>query len=92
MGRWWRAGFIWAALGGLLAISIIMSVLGRMYFERIIAALADRTGPEEVGEPRGGGSGMSLSGPLSSGRPMLLAGVGIGGFLAIVYLMMFKPF
>lgn len=90
LGKWWRAGWIWASLAGFLMITVVMSLLGRAYFEQARALL-------EAGEAEGssaptGAFTEEISSVLASGRPHLLMAVGVGGFIAIVYLMMFKPF
>lgn len=86
VGGWWRAGWIWASLGLFLVITLVMSFFGRMYLERVLALLeAPDAAAENPAQP-------DIEAVLSSGRPMFLALFGIGGFLAIVYLMMYKPF
>lgn len=83
MGSWWGSGWIWASLGLLVAITLVMGIFGRQYLDRAAAFVAPPVGDDSPGAPE------EL---LASGRPMLLAVTGIGGFLAIVWLMMFKPF
>lgn len=90
VGRWWRAGWIWASLGVFVLITILMSILGRAYFEKARALLEGGTDdPSAVDQAF---NSEDLPNHLESGRPMFLAVTGIGGFLAIVWLMMFKPF
>ncbi len=92
IGAWWSSGWIWASLGLFLAISIVMSWQGRMYFERVRRALgAETRAAAEPGMPRVLPPA-ALATVLASGRPMLLAGVGLGGLAVITALMMFKPF
>jgi len=83
MGRWWGSGWIWTSLGLLVAITLVMGIFGRQYLDRAAALVAPRVGDDPPGDPEE---------ILASGRPMLLTITGIGGFLAIVWLMMFKPF
>jgi hypothetical protein len=94
MGEWWRMGWIWVSLVLLVALSVVMSFLGRMYLERVRHAIGVPTydvtkkklappppaGPEELGRV------------LGSGQGVLLAVIGLGGLALIVWLMMFKPF
>jgi cytochrome c biogenesis protein CcdA len=35
MGDWWGRGWIWASLALLIAVGLVMSFLGRLYFERL---------------------------------------------------------
>lgn len=90
LGRWWRAGWIWASLGVFLAITVVMSLLGRAYFEKARALLERPAAGESPASSLD--STDALSRMAASGRPHVLMSVGVGGFLAIVYLMMFKPF
>lgn len=86
MGRWWSSGWIWTSLGLLVAITLVMGIFGRQYLDRA-AALVEPGPVRADAEPVG-----DIEDTLDSGRPMLLAVTGIGSFLAIVWLMMFKPF
>ncbi len=94
MGGWWARGWIWVSLGLFIAISVVMSVLGRPYLERIrtaigIGSVEDRRkqrAPAPALPPE------ALAVVLASGRPMLVAVVGLVGLAVITWLMMFKPF
>ena len=86
MGDWWGQGWIWVALGALVAVMILMYALATGYYKRlrlIVGAMAD--GSEAVSDER---LGELLAGP----RPVVLAVLGSGGLLFILYLMLFKPF
>ena len=93
MGHWWGRGWIWAALVLLLAISFVMSFLGRLYFDRVRRAIGVATAEDRKKGLRPAAlPPEQLTAVLASGRPMLLAGVGLGGLTVITWLMMFKPF
>lgn len=92
-GNFWTTGryWIWASLAvGVLVVGI-MTPLGRGYFERLRGALGiDRkTGaldPGVIVDPA------AVEAVIAAGRPMLLAAIGVGGVVALSWLMMFKPF
>ncbi len=88
LGDWWRHAWIWASLGTLVAIYMVMGYFGRGYFEPLIKALNP---PDNPGHAKPAGQ-EELESLLSSGRPILMALVGVGGWLLVVWLMMFKPF
>lgn len=86
VGDWWGQGWIWVALGILVAVMILMYALATNYYKRlrlIVGAMAD--GSEAVSDER-------LAELLSGPRPIVLAVLGSGGLLFILYLMLFKPF
>ena len=88
-GRWW----IWVSLVALIAIAVAMTPLGIAYFNGIRVAIGQRTrdlkdtDPDPVPVSDG-----ELASILASRRPEQLLAIGGGGFLVILYLMMFKPF
>lgn len=85
-GRWWEQGWIWAALAILLVVAGLMYPLGRSYYRRVRPAdLFDEFGEPEISDEE-------LEMILGSGRPWLLAIMGFGSLLTILWLMMFKPF
>jgi hypothetical protein len=86
VGDWWDQGWIWVALGTLIALMIFMYVVASPYYKRlrtIVGAMVQ--GSEAVGEER---FAELLAGP----RAIVLAIVGSAGLLFILYLMFFKPF
>lgn len=86
LGHWWSQGWIWTALGILLATSVAMSVLARPFYKRIrLVADALAAGSEAVTEEQ-------FASVLRSPRPLVIAGVGFAALLVILWLMMFKPF
>jgi hypothetical protein len=86
LGQWWSSGWIWVSLGTLVAVMVAMYALATLYYRRlrtIVGAVAD--GSQAV-------SGERLAEVLSGPRPWILAVIGFGGILLILYLMIFKPF
>ena len=81
MGGWWARGWIWAALVLLIAISVVMGLLGRNRLDKV-KSLVD-SNPLSAGD---------LEAAINAANPMMLSIVGVGGFIAILWLMMFKPF
>jgi uncharacterized membrane protein len=85
-GSWWGDGWIWVSLGTLLLVMIAMYLVAATYYKRlrlIVGAMAD--GSQAVSEER-------LTDLLEGPRPWVLAVIGFGGVLFILYLMLFKPF
>ena len=86
VGDWWGKGWIWVALGTLIALMVFMYVGASPYYKRlrtIVGAMVE--GSEAVSEER-------LSALLVGPRAVVLAVVGVLGLLFILYLMFFKPF
>ena len=83
--------WIWAALAVAIAVTAVMTPLGRMYLNRVREALgidsedrhADRG--RQVRRDRAAGGA-------ASGRPWLLAAIGLGGLVILFWLMLAKPF
>ena len=91
-GGWWRTGWIWSSLAILVLITVAMATMGRRYLDEVAASI---TGELIDGEDNGLAdptTELDFSRAASAGRPELLASIGIIGFLAILWLMMFKPF
>jgi hypothetical protein len=86
IGEWWGDGWIWVSLGALILIMVAMYAVAAGYYKRlrtIVGAMAD--GSQAVSEER-------LVELLEGPRPWVLAAIGFGGILFILYLMLFKPF
>ncbi|HET9415906.1 MAG TPA: DUF2269 family protein [Candidatus Limnocylindria bacterium] len=86
VGNWWRMVWIWASLGLFLAIAAAMYPLATAYLRRVRAAVGKRPS----GAPMA--SDEEIDELLGSGRPVLIAVIGFGGLLVILWMMMFKPF
>ncbi len=92
-GNFWTTGryWIWASLAIAVVVMIVMTPFGRMYLNRI---------RQSVGiDPKTGAIDASvavdtavLETALASGRPVLLASIGLITVVVLSYLMMFKPF
>lgn len=83
---WWGQGWIWSALALLIAVSGGMIALARPYYRRLDrAARAWGAGSPAVSEE-------DMAKLLTSRRPLVIAGLGFGGLLVILWLMVLKPF
>jgi hypothetical protein len=101
-GNYWTSGtlWIWASLLVVVIVGGVMTPLGRSYLDRVRSVLgieprgradqptAGRAGPPTAGEV----DPQALEAAIMSGRPLLLAAIGLGGLVILTWLMMFKPF
>jgi hypothetical protein len=88
-GRTW----IWVSLVLLVVIGGLMTPLGVGHFTRVRQALGQKTRGMKPEDPDPlPASDDALSALLTSRAPETLLAVGGGGFLLILWLMMFKPF
>ncbi len=88
-GRWW----IWVSLALLVVIAGLMTPVGGSYFTRIRVALGQRTRGLKPADPDPvPASDTELAALLVSRAPETLLLLGAGGFLVILWLMMFRPF
>lgn len=86
VGHWWSHAWIWVSLGALFAVMVAMYALGTLYYRRlrrIVGAMAN--GAQAI-------TGERLAEVLSGPRPWILAAIGFGGIVFLLYLMVFKPF
>ncbi len=88
-GRWW----IWISLALFIVIGILMTPVGGTYLRGLRVAIGQRPRNAKPDEPDpvpvGDGELAALQ---ASRRPELLLLMGAGGFVVILYLMMFRPF
>jgi len=92
LGSWGRA-WIWISLVLFIAIAVAMTPLGINYFNRLRLALGIRTRNLKPTDPDPvPASDAALAEVLQARNPELLLAVGAGGFVVILWLMMFKPF
>jgi uncharacterized membrane protein len=84
-GHWWGQKWIWTALGVLIATSVVMGFVATPYYRRIgFVARAKAGGSTAVTDEQ-------FDAILSSRVPFVLAALGFGALLFILYLMVFKP-
>jgi hypothetical protein len=94
-GNWWGQGWIWVSLGLFVLISIVMGALGSRPFTLIRRVLqaSDRASATPESQPSvDAGTEKQLAAMLTAVHPWLLTVIGGGGFVLILWLMMFKPF
>jgi uncharacterized membrane protein len=84
-GQWFKQQWIWEAIGVLVFISVAMIVIARPYYRRV----AEATELRPSGVPRV--SDEDLATRLQSSTPTVVAVLGFGGLLVILWLMIFKP-
>jgi hypothetical protein len=85
-------GWIWASLVILIAVGVAMTPLGVNHLNAIRTAIGLPTRSTPAGTVPEPASAGELAAVLDTKRPELLALVGGGGFVVILYLMMFRPF
>lgn len=93
MGSWWGHGWIWAALGVFIVLTVLMGTYGSFYYAKIRKAVGlpyfENFKPQPPAAPASAGE---LAAVLGSARPMWVAALGIGGLIVLLWLMIFKPF
>ena len=89
-GDHWSRGWIWAALGTLVAVIVVMYAVATPFYGRMRAAagVLGRS-PDQVKPPA---TDADLAGLATSNRPVVLSLVGGIGLVVIVWLMVAKPF
>jgi uncharacterized membrane protein len=88
-GRWW----IWISLALFILIGILMTPVGGTYLRGLRAAIGQRPRNAKPGDPDPVAlSDGELAALQASNRPEVLLALGAGGFVVILYLMMFRPF
>jgi uncharacterized membrane protein len=85
-GSWWGSGWIWTALIIFVLTMFAMYALASNYYRRLrTIAEARVAGSQAVTDEQ-------LAEVLRGPRPWILAIIGFGSLLFILYLMLFKPF
>jgi uncharacterized membrane protein len=93
VGDWFRFGWIWLALGILVAVTVVMYLVATPFFKELRAAIGQRTqglpkdAPDPVPLSDGEIAALAVRTPVN-----VLAGVGFAGLLIILWLMVVKPF
>lgn len=91
-GSWSRA-WIWVSLVLFIAISLAMTPIGGAWFSKLRVGLGQRTRAQKPADPDPVPvSDGELAALQASNVPEVLLVIGGGGFLVILYLMMFRPF
>jgi len=86
IGDWWSQGWIWTALIAFVLTMVAMYILASTYYKRLrTIAEAMAGGSQAVSEER-------LAEVVSGPRAWVIAVVGFGSLVFILYLMLFKPF
>jgi uncharacterized membrane protein len=85
-------GWIWVSLVLFIVIGGAMTPLGGMYFNRVRLALGQRPARVKLDADPVPQSADAITALMANRRPEWLTLIGGGGFLAILWLMMFKPF
>lgn len=93
MGKWWHAGWMWVSLVLMLAVTVWMFILGMKTYHPIRKAfgLPYHVGKEVMPaeEPLPEEDRQAL---IAATRPVEMLVIGYGGFIFILWLMIFKPF
>ena len=93
MGSWFTKGWIWVAIGVLLAVLVSMYAVAARYYGAVRQAVGMPSYMQRKGEVAPpAASGPELAALLDSRRPDVIAGIGFIGLLLIIWLMVVKPF
>lgn len=92
MGDHWGRGWIWASLGTLIAVAVVMYVVATPFYGRMRAAAGVSGMGQSADRFKPPATDADLDALAASVRPMLLAAVGGIGLAVIVWLMLAKPF
>jgi small-conductance mechanosensitive channel len=92
-GNWWTSGTYWIWVSLLIAVVLtgVMTPFGRIYFNRIRETLGidPKTGAYSADfQP----DAEAVNSAIASGKPELVAVLGVGGLLILGWLMVAKPF
>jgi TM2 domain-containing membrane protein YozV len=91
LGSWGKA-WLWIALVLFVVIALLMTPVGGTYFTSARQALGQRTRGLKPADPDPvPATDAELEAILQSKRPEILLALGGGGFLVILWLMMFRP-
>ena len=85
--------WLWVAIGLFVVVAGAMTPFGAIPLNKLRFAMGQQVGKPKPGDPAPVALPMAQVVPmLEALRPDVLAAVGVGGFVLILYLMMFKPF
>jgi uncharacterized membrane protein len=89
----WGQTWLWVALVLFVVIAILMTPVGGTYLRNLRLAIGQRPRNAKAGDPDPvPATDEQLAAMRASNRPELLLLLGAGGFVVILWLMMFKPF
>ena len=92
MGGLWGRGWVWAALGTLVAVIAVMYAVATPFYGRMRAAAGVPGSEQLAARLKPPPTPADLDALATSNRPILLAAVGGIGLALIVWLMLSKPF
>jgi hypothetical protein len=92
VGDWWGQRWIWASIGILILLWAYMSFRGTMYHDAVRHAVGSVGVYDKKGTEPPAADPTAAAALLASSRALELAMVGGIGLVAILYLMVFKPF
>ena len=92
IGGFWGRGWIWASIGILVLVAVAMYAMGTAYYGRLRVAAGADVPPQIASRYDPPPTAEELSQLATSSRPWILAGIGGVGLIAILWLMLFKPF
>ena len=93
MGGWWGDLWMWISLALLIGLVVGMFFLGTTHYTKVRHAVGIKGYTDKKDAPMPvPASPEELAALLASPRPFVLAAVGGGGLLILLWLMYFKPF
>ena len=95
LGNWWGYLWIWVALGGMIALWVIMGLMGTRYYDkarRSVGVVPFYGQKEFTPDPSGEPKIDELNRLLSSSRPVVLVLLGLFALAVMLWLMFYKPF
>ena len=93
MGGYWDKAWIWISLATLVGLAVAMYPLGSVHYAKVRRAVGQKAYNDPKDAPPPDPLPPDQLAPLlASNRPFLLAGLGGGALLLILFLMEVKPF
>lgn len=91
MVPWWRQGWMWAAIGVLAIVGILMNRFGNAYFDLLVVS-ARRAVEDQKNILADSSSLDAFHAARAAWHPWGVTIIGLVGLAVILWLMMFKPF
>jgi hypothetical protein len=93
-GHWWGYGWIWTAIGVLVATMVAMYLVASPYYNRVRNAVGVQTYDQKRKgiEPGAAASAEEIDRVLRSPQPFVIMGIGLVALLVLLWLMVYKPF